>query len=398
MEKTQHNNKSIDGIFSPKKILTRNKNDLPFKNSYKKDYNRNNYNNNIDEISQNNIEQQITETDTIELFDKNIQNIINTVNTNTVNTNTVNTNTNDKWKRSQSHTQQNSEERAWNRAQEQQPGDKTIFMRNRNSTRNFGTNNFGTNNSAHNSYNTKKTATSSEPSEESEPILVDIHKPHFDLEKYFDKADIEKSISKNRELKLTDIALYSISRPREAAWIYNYIESFFLNSGKINPPLNINVMHNFRIIDGFACIGGNTITFAKNFGKVVSIELNPLHFNLLKENLETLDITNVEVHNDDFFHYINTVSDDTTNKDSDIVFLDLPWNCKHYRRIDYFNLKANNMELPEIVNMLHGKGYKYVVVKGPLNLNVGPLYKNSLYNNLIIHKNEESYICMVILY
>ena len=169
-------------------------------------------------------------------------------------------------------------------------------------------------------------------------------------------------------------------------------------TNKINPPLNINVMHNFRIIDGFACIGGNTITFAKNFGKVVSIELNPLHFNLLKENLETLDITNVEVHNDDFFHYINTVSDDTTNKDSDIVFLDLPWNCKHYRRIDYFNLKANNMELPEIVNMLHGKGYKYVVVKGPLNLNVGPLYKNSLYNNLIIHKNEESYICMVILY
>ena len=84
-----------------------------------------------------------------------------------------------------------------------------------------------------------------------EPTILN----NINLDKFFSKDDLDKSMTNNKELKITDKGLYSISKFYDAQWISNIIIKFMKDN-------NLNI-YNEAIIDATAGIGGNTINFAK---------------------------------------------------------------------------------------------------------------------------------------
>ena len=61
---------------------------------------------------------------------------------------------------------------------------------------------------------------------------------------------------------------------------------------------------------------------------MLSIEKNEIHYNLLKNNIEILNIDNIKLINDDFINYINL---NNINEKYDLLFIDPPWGGPNYK-------------------------------------------------------------------
>ena len=77
------------------------------------------------------------------------------------------------------------------------------------------------------------------------------------------------------KIRISDIGLYSITKKNEAFFITNLITKYFGESHIV-------------ITDSTACCGGNTISFLLHpqIEKVNSVEMNELHFEMLKNNIQ----------------------------------------------------------------------------------------------------------------
>ena len=210
-----------------------------------------------------------------------------------------------------------------------------------------------------------------------EPTILE----NINLEKYFKYDDIQLSIKNNKKLKITDKGLYSISKYNDAEWITNIILSF-LSAYNIKKK---------DIIDATAGIGGNTINFAKSFSKVYAIEINTIHYNVLKNNLEALGLNNVELYMDNFLNMLDTIK-------CDIFFLDPPWGGNSYKNYKFFNLKIGKLPIYTIINILHDKNFKYVILKAPYNLNISQIFSNIQYENMSVHTNCKKNMILTIFY
>jgi 16S rRNA G966 N2-methylase RsmD len=215
-----------------------------------------------------------------------------------------------------------------------------------------------------------------------EPIIIE----NINLEKFFLKSDLELAKKNNKKLKITDKGLYSISKYSDASWITKIIVDFLSSYVKINP-------NDVGIIDGTAGIGGNTISFAKYFNKVYAIEINNTHYDVLKNNINALNILNVDTYLNNFLNII-----DTLNEKANIFFFDPPWGGKNYKNFKYFNLKIGKLHLNDVINALYIKKYKYVILKAPYNLNISSLLDNIKYENMNIHKNYKKNMILLIFY
>lgn len=216
-----------------------------------------------------------------------------------------------------------------------------------------------------------------------EPTIIQ----NINLDKYFTKEDIDKSILNNKKLMITDKGLYSISKYQDALWISEIIKKFLKWD-------NINIS-TISIIDATAGVGGNTISFSKYFSKVYAIEINNTHYNVLNNNLEALSIHNVKIYNDNF---LNIINDNNCIIKSDIFFLDPPWGGKSYKNFKYFNLKIGKLPIYTIINLLFEKKFKYVVLKAPYNLNLSPIYANIKYENLNVYSNYKKNMILCCFY
>ena len=215
-----------------------------------------------------------------------------------------------------------------------------------------------------------------------QPIILE----KFELEKYFSREDIKKSLHNNIKLKITDKGLYSISKYDDARWITDIII-------KLIEFLENKSSKNLTVVDATAGIGGNTVDFAKLFKKVIAIEINDVHYEVLKNNLKALSLKNVEVINENFLFVLDKIKDS-----SDIFFLDPPWGGKNYKNFKFFNLKIGKIYIYSIINILYSKKYKYVILKAPFNLNISPLISSVKYHNLNIYKNNKQTMLIAIFY
>jgi 16S rRNA G966 N2-methylase RsmD len=208
---------------------------------------------------------------------------------------------------------------------------------------------------------------------------------NINLEKFFSKDDLNKSVLNNKELKITDKGLYSISKFYDAQWITDIIITFLKNN-------NLNPLQE-SIIDGTAGIGGNTINFSKYFSKVYAIEINNIHYDVLNNNINALLITNVEIYLNNFLTIIDKFS-----KKSTIFFLDPPWGGNSYKNYKYFNLKIGKLQLYAVLNILYDNNYKYVILKAPFNLNLSIVYANIKYKNMNVFSNNKKNMIIIIFY
>ena len=215
-----------------------------------------------------------------------------------------------------------------------------------------------------------------------DPIVLE----NINLEKYFLKSDIELARKNNKKLQITDKGLYSISKYYDASWITDIIGRFISNYTNL-------IVSNTSIIDGTAGIGGNSINFAKYFSKVYAIEINQTHCDVLKNNIEALNISNIDIYFDNFLNIIDKIK-----SNSDIFFFDPPWGGKSYKNFKYFNLKIGKLPIQDVINILYDKKYKYVILKAPYNLNISSLLENVKYENMNIHKNYRKNMILLIFY
>ena len=145
------------------------------------------------------------------------------------------------------------------------------------------------------------------------------------------------------------------------------------------------------ITDATACVGGNTVNFARHFSKVVAVECNPTRARFLQHNVNLLchsgsttatstthqpPSCNVEVHCADY-----TAATLTLNK-TDVVFFDPPWGGESYAdRCKPVDLFLSGKPLVEICNSLATcQRTRFIVLKVPFNFGFTAFMKRGVEN------------------
>ena len=103
--------------------------------------------------------------------------------------------------------------------------------------------------------------------------------------------------------------LYSITLPNEADEISSLIKDLLGNE--------------ITLCDATAGIGGNTISFGRNFKNVISIELCINRYNILDNNVKVYDLSNVILINDSCLNKLNL--------ECSAYFFDPPWGGPDYK-------------------------------------------------------------------
>ena len=207
------------------------------------------------------------------------------------------------------------------------------------------------------------------------PILL----KNFNPSLYFNDDDIKKLKIKNTEknennkFMLSDKGIYSITKPLDALWIMDCMKKSIPNIGELT------------ITDSTAGLGGNTISFAKEFKFVNSVEINDIHFCVLKNNTKILDIKNINLIKGNYMEEYDKLQED-------VVFIDPPWGGKKYHYIKYFNIRLGKIAINYLINLLYQKGTPYVVLKCPYNTNVTDILRTVDYNNCSIYKSSNIWL------
>lgn len=126
------------------------------------------------------------------------------------------------------------------------------------------------------------------------------------------------------------------------------------------------------ILDGTACIGGDSISFGKIFGKVIATEIDEHRCKMLVNNLSVYNLNNVIPINDDYLKIYKTI--DSLN----IIYFDPPWGGSSYKNYSKLRLTIGTLYIDEIViNILNENlnNIKLIVLKLPKNYDLQSLYE-----------------------
>jgi len=174
-------------------------------------------------------------------------------------------------------------------------------------------------------------------------------------------------IENYEDLRYDVEGLWSISNPDDAELLSKEILNFRNND--------------IHILDTTAGLGGNAISFCKNFKNVTCIENNAERFELLKNNLNCFNFSNVTLINGNCIEYLN--------KDYDVIFIDPPWGGPDYKLKSKIDIFLDNININEIVKIVSKN--KLIVLKLPFNCNVSFNYlKKIKLNNVIFYFIESS--------
>jgi 16S rRNA G966 N2-methylase RsmD len=171
--------------------------------------------------------------------------------------------------------------------------------------------------------------------------------------------DVDKLQLKNK-LKINDESLMYISTPYIAKIITNIITKHALKYFD-----DCNAIH---IMDATAGVGGNTISFARKFGIVTSIEYNDERYSFLVDNIKAYEFENVKIYNQNCFELFHKIN-------CDIIFVDPPWGGKDYKNNDNITLTLSNVSLENMCMYLLDRPIKMIVLKLPKNYDVCYMYK-----------------------
>ena len=176
------------------------------------------------------------------------------------------------------------------------------------------------------------------------------------------------------KLQITSIGVYSVTSYK------SNLETVDLISKRMGK--------NITIMDATACVGGDTIGFAMNFDKVISIERDNINYGALVHNIKMYGLDNVETFNGNFLDIYNNI---INNQKPDVVYFDPPWGGKDYYKTDKLDLFLDNKNIKEIVGDIIGR-VKLVVLKVPTNFNYDDVDK---LGDVSIHKLKKFDIVLI---
>lgn len=193
---------------------------------------------------------------------------------------------------------------------------------------------------------------------------------------------------KAENLLIDDESIYYISVREYAEKTTEIIKHHLIEIGKNNPQEII-------ITDAMGGVGGNTISFAKNFKFVYSIEFEKERAMMMKNNIRIYNCHNIKVVNDDCMNILKHINN------HDVIFLDPPWGGSDYKNYDLLRLKINNEPIENICNRLSDSRYmkkipSMIVLKLPKNYDIKNFYY-SINNKKIYYYNLKKMIILVLL-
>lgn len=176
------------------------------------------------------------------------------------------------------------------------------------------------------------------------------------------------------ELLLSNVGLYSITSVKATEQIINVVRDIlkFIN----RDPRNLT------ITDGTAGMGGDSISFAKHFKKVVSVEIVKEHYEICKNNFKYYSLDNIELLNADYTKIYDKLN-------NDIVFLDSPWGGSDYVLKDKAELKmfGTDLKFSELVKNLLDKNKDLAIfIKCPKNFSTLDLTDTVIQNSVLKQK------------
>jgi hypothetical protein len=193
--------------------------------------------------------------------------------------------------------------------------------------------------------------------------------------------------SKAKDLKIDEDSVCYISVREHAEKISTIVLNYITKLG-FNPKDVI-------VTDATACVGGNTLSFAKNFKKVNAIELDPLRASYLKNNINVYGIHNVEVFEGDCLDLLGKIDQ------QHVVFIDPPWGGPSYKNFKNLKLHLSGVPIEEICkNLFDQKDIKcspeLVVIKLPINYDVNYFYKSLKGKTIYFIDMKKMYIFVIV--
>jgi 16S rRNA G966 N2-methylase RsmD len=190
-------------------------------------------------------------------------------------------------------------------------------------------------------------------------------------------------------LQIHKVGMYSVTQPRDAEDVMNTLLYFIKRTScdKIGDDITV--------IDATACVGGDTLSFASKFSKVVSIEKDTETFNMLKNNLMVYNIPETKVLpiNADF---VELLKNDALPFAVDIIYMDPPWNPPGqpwHSKLEKIMLYLSNMAAHDVVKLaLRKTKATTIAVKVPFNFDFRTFVKNMNDTVLMIHSVSSFYI------
>jgi 16S rRNA G966 N2-methylase RsmD len=153
---------------------------------------------------------------------------------------------------------------------------------------------------------------------------------------------------------------------------------------------------NAIVTDGTAGVGGNTISFARNFRYVYSIEIDKLRSTYLENNIDVYDLKNIGIINNNCLSIIPNIPD------QDIVYLDPPWGGKKYKEFELLTLSISDITIENICNKFMDvefmkKTPAMIVLKLPKNYDIVHFYKSIDRSKQIYYYDLKKMIILVII-
>lgn len=171
-------------------------------------------------------------------------------------------------------------------------------------------------------------------------------------------------------LKINNECLSYITTPDNASQISLYISKHII---PYKHPKDV------VIIDAMACVGGDSIIFCSIFGSVISIEIDKLRYENLKNNLEEYKFKNYNILNGDCLAIIPKITN------ADIIYFDPPWGGKDYKSKINLKLIINentnmSIEIEQLIlncfnNNITPNPPKFIAIKLPKNYDLKYFYE-----------------------
>lgn len=185
-------------------------------------------------------------------------------------------------------------------------------------------------------------------------------------------------------LKIHSVGAYSISRPEHADDISTLIAAF------LHDVLDMSAEH-LSIVDGTACVGGDTLSFIKYFSHVTSIERDGNTFAMLQNNIRAYKIPKDR---------ISLIQGDVTKflgePSGDVLFLDPPWSeadTGWYTKRKSVNLQLSHLPIASVV-LKALETFSLVVIKVPYNFSFRSFMTRCLGKIVVVARVHTFYILM----
>ncbi|EFO61204.1 Hypothetical protein GLP15_1137 [Giardia lamblia P15] len=167
-------------------------------------------------------------------------------------------------------------------------------------------------------------------------------------------------------IKMNEVAFFSVTPAVFADKVAKMMRTMVAFLGK--PP--------YAVIDGTACVGGDTRLLAKHFDMTVAIEKDPETYALLRDNLTTWGVDAKTISGDtaalipQFWTLIGAVATFS-------LYLDPPWGGVEYRSQKDIQLTLGSLAVEDVVNRAFEAhlSMKLAVLKLPRNYNCGYLFR-----------------------